>query len=77
MRLRVHHRPDESFEDGSKSKTLTVKYKECDYEISIQQSDERVITVTSLGPYAYPDLLGVYYQMASLLMLLDGRFCFV
>ena len=72
MKLTVTQKPLNGILGGPKNLHLDLFINQQSYEIDISQCGERSVSVTSNAKYG--DILHVYYDIETLLMLFDGQF---
>lgn len=65
--------PENGFLGGPKTKAFAVSINDMGYEVTIDQLGQREITISSSSDN-YDNLLSVYYNLETLLMLFDGQF---
>lgn len=73
MVLVITQKPSNGFLGGPRNCSFSVRIKDVDYTITIEQLVIRIISIeTNNG--SYDDTLDIYYALEELLMLFDGQF---
>ena len=73
MELAITQMPENGFLGGPKTNSFSVGINDVRYDVTINQLGRREITISSSSGQ-YEDLLSVYFNLETLLMLFDGQF---
>lgn len=73
MELIITQMPENGFLGGPKTNSFFVGINDLRYDVIINQLGQREITISSPSG-KYEDMLSVYYNLETLLMLFDGQF---
>lgn len=74
MKLIINQQLENGCLGGPKHVLLSVESENEIYQISIEQALKRKITIESSGETDIQKLLGIYFNLSTLLMIFDGQF---